>query len=123
MQEVQQRAAAFAASRQRLAPAGKRVILIDDSAATGCTLRVAVKKMRAEGAREIIVAVPVAPAPVVEWLRGHVDRVVCHARPSELIAHEVYYPLPLTETHADLHRLLKASTNGGRGMELARPST
>jgi putative phosphoribosyl transferase len=109
IQDVQQRAASYAGNRQRLSPSGRRVIVVDDSAATGCSLQVAVKKVRAEGAREIIIAVPVAPAPVVEWMRGQVDQVVCHARPSELLAHEIYYPMPLQDTQSDLQGLLLTS--------------
>jgi putative phosphoribosyl transferase len=115
IQEVQLRAAGYRGSRQRLEPVDQRVILIDDTAATGSTLRVSVKAVRALGAREIIVALPVAPTAVVEWLRGHVDHTVCLTRSAMLITDKVHYPLALQETEADLQAMLAEAESRNRG--------
>jgi putative phosphoribosyl transferase len=86
------------------------VIVVDDAAGTGATVRAAVRAVRAMGAREIIVALPVAPPCVVEDLRGRVDRVVCPATPGDLIWHGIYYPHPGEVRDDDICRLLDQET-------------
>ena len=55
---------------------GKIVILVDDGAATGYTMRAAIQTMRKEGARKIVAAVPVAPKDTAEELKAEADEVV-----------------------------------------------
>jgi putative phosphoribosyl transferase len=83
------------------------VIVVDDSAATGATLRTAVKAVRALGAREIVVAVPVAPPRVLDRLRGQVDHLVCPATPAALIVQGIHYPAPLAMSDDDIRILLE----------------
>ncbi len=106
LQQATHKARLYRAARQRQEVAGRQVILIDDSAATGTTLQAALKAVRTLGPREIIVAVPVAPTPVVDWLRGQVERVVCPCTPAQLIARGVYYPAPLQVTDEEIRDLL-----------------
>lgn len=56
---------------------GKRVILVDDGLATGATMKGAVKAVKAMGAKEIIVAVPVSATDTFEEMQALVDKVVC----------------------------------------------
>jgi putative phosphoribosyl transferase len=106
-QEVSRRGAASRGARARQALAERRVIVVDDAAGTGATVRAAVTAVRAMGAREIIVALPVAPPRVVEDLRDRVDRVVCPATPGDLIWHGIYYPHPGEVSDDDIRRLLE----------------
>lgn len=57
------------------------VILVDDGAATGATLRAGVGGLRQRRPARIVVAVPVAPLDTLERLRGEADEVVCLATP------------------------------------------
>lgn len=104
--DVRHRAAAYRRSHPRQILAGRAVIVVDDSAATGATLRAAVQAVRAAEPRELVVAIPVAPRPVVEALRPHVDRVVCLATPAALIWSDSHYPRPGEVTDAEIQRLL-----------------
>lgn len=61
---------------------GRRVVVVDDGLATGSTMSAAVTALRAAGAREVIMAVPVAPPDACARLAGQVDRVVCPLRPA-----------------------------------------
>ena len=106
-EEVRRRGRAMRGSRARHDLAGRRVIVVDDSAATGATLRAAIRAVRAQGAREIIVAVPVAPTGVMAVLRRQVERVVCLAAPGALIVGALYYPRPGEVSDDDIRRLLE----------------
>lgn len=54
----------------------RTVILVDDGIATGLSMRAAVKAMQAQGAKTIIVAVPVAPWDAIKKLERLVDTIV-----------------------------------------------
>lgn len=105
--EVRRRATAYRRSRSRQILAGRPVIVVDDSAATGTTLLAAVQAIRVMEPRELVVAIPVAPLPVIEALRPQVDRVVCLATPAELIRGGIYYPQPGEVTDDEIQRLLE----------------
>lgn len=66
--------------RQASAPvpiAGRTVVLVDDGAATGTTAHTAIRVLRARQAGRIVLAVPVAPARVLDRLSREVDQLVC----------------------------------------------
>jgi putative phosphoribosyl transferase len=59
----------------------RTVILADDGAATGSSMQAAVRAVRKLGAREILVALPVASSRAWEKLSRDADRLVCiHVR-------------------------------------------
>ncbi len=95
MTRARQRAATLRGTYERRDIADRTVILVDDSAATGTTLRAAIRAARAMGANDIIVAVPVAPRRLLEALRRRVGAVVCPTTPADLLLHGVHYPAPL----------------------------
>jgi len=88
--EVCRRGTLYRGRHERRAIAGQRVIVVTDSAGTGLTLGAAVAAIHALGAREIIVALPVAPTSVVDAVRPRVTRIVCLATPAELICHGIH---------------------------------
>lgn len=69
----------------------KRVILVDDGLATGSTMQAAIKSVRAEGAKEIVVAIPVAPKDTLERIKPLVDKVVCLTIPPMFYAVGQFY--------------------------------
>jgi putative phosphoribosyl transferase len=62
----------------------KAVILVHDGLRTGATMRVAVKGVRAQGARQVIVAVPVASMVACSDFQDDVDDTVCLQTPAFL---------------------------------------
>lgn len=60
---------------------GVEVVLVDDGAATGATVRACLVWARARGARRVVVALPVAPRETLGVLEREADAVVCVLRP------------------------------------------
>jgi len=54
---------------------GKIIILVDDGIATGLTIHAAIKSIRKECPKELVIAVPVAPPEVVKELSKEADAV------------------------------------------------
>lgn len=79
--ELERRERAYRGERPGPRLAGRCVILVDDGLATGATMRVAVQAARSAGAREVVVAVPVAPEDTVARLAREADDIVCLATP------------------------------------------
>lgn len=71
---------------------GKIIILVDDGIATGLTIRAAIKSIRKQNPKELVVAVPVVPHDTVIELRKEADMViVLDDDPSYLGAVGAYY--------------------------------
>jgi predicted phosphoribosyltransferase len=81
MGEIERRRMMFRAARAQAPVSGRSVIVTDDGIATGSTMIAALRTVRAAGAAEVIVAVPVASADRLEVVRGLCDRVVCLNEP------------------------------------------
>jgi putative phosphoribosyl transferase len=69
----------------------RAVVLVDDGLATGATMLAAVRAVRAAGARDVTVAVPVGDAGVCARLAAEADRVVCLLKPASLMAVGYWY--------------------------------
>lgn len=66
--------------RRDVAPvpiAGRTVVLADDGAATGTTAHTAISVLRARQVGRVVLAVPVAQAPVLDRLAREADEFVC----------------------------------------------
>lgn len=70
---------------------GKTVILVDDGIATGASVRVAIKALREQSPKQIILAVPVAPFSVYRALAAEADEVVCPVTPKDFHAVGAWY--------------------------------
>ena len=91
MAEIDRRRTMFRRVRPRATIAGRTVIVTDDGIATGATMIAALHTVRAAGAAEIIVAVPVASPDRIEAIRGLCDRVVCLLAPEAFWAVGQFY--------------------------------
>ena len=89
--ELRRRVALYRRNRPCESLEGKRVILVDDGAATGTTMRAAITSAKRKGAREIIVALPVAPEEVCAELRAEADTVICPWTPEFFVSVGAYY--------------------------------
>ena len=89
--ELDRRAQRLRAGRGRVPLTGHTAILVDDGLATGSTARAAILVARAQGARRVVVATPVAPRSTVVELGDVADAVVCVATPEPFRAIGQWY--------------------------------
>jgi predicted phosphoribosyltransferase len=90
---------------------GHTVILIDDGLATGSTMRAAVAALRKEGAKTIVVAVPVAPPETCEALSHEVDDIVCAVTPQPFQAVGLWYADFRQTTDEEVRDLIERATH------------
>lgn len=69
----------------------RTVVIVDDGLATGGTMRAAIATVREEGARSVIVAVPVGPPDTCALVAREVDRLVCPDQPINFHAVGLWY--------------------------------
>ena len=89
--ELDRRRIAYRGDRRAVSISGKTAILVDDGAATGTTMKVAVRAMKHRSPRRILVALPVAPAETVADLGQEADHVVCLSQPARFRALGFHY--------------------------------
>lgn len=56
---------------------GRNVVVVDDGVATGATAIAAIRSVKAQGAKQVIFAIPVGPTHTIDVLRREADDVVC----------------------------------------------
>jgi putative phosphoribosyl transferase len=91
LEEIDRRRKMFRAVRPQADVRGRTVILTDDGIATGATMIAALKTVRAAGAKQVIVAVPVGSPDRIDALRPLCDRVECLLEPAEFWAVGQFY--------------------------------
>jgi len=89
--ELERRARRFRGDRCRIPLRGRTVIIVDDGIATGSTARAACQVARAQGARRIVLAVPVAPPGWTKRIFGEADECVALETPEPFFAVGQFY--------------------------------
>jgi predicted phosphoribosyltransferase len=89
--ELERRELAYRGDQPPLDVRDKVVVVVDDGLATGSTMRVAVAALRTQEPARIVVAVPTAPRPTCEDLRGEVDELVVVSAPEPFHAVGLWY--------------------------------
>ncbi len=89
--ELDRRARRFRGDRPRTPLQGRIALIVDDGVATGSTARAACQVARAQGAEQVILAVPVGAPSAVAALGQEADTVVCLEMPSWFYAVDQWY--------------------------------
>jgi putative phosphoribosyl transferase len=89
--EIERRSDAYRRGRPAVNVKDKVAVVVDDGIATGGTATAAVRWAKAQGARKVILAVPVAPAEGVRNLSREVDEVACLETPEPFYAVGQWY--------------------------------
>lgn len=90
-EEVRERMQRFRGEEPYPKLEGKTVVIVDDGIATGSSMSAAVLTVRKMKPKEVVVAVPVAPADAVETLSQDGYRVVCLETPGPFLAIGEFY--------------------------------
>jgi putative phosphoribosyl transferase len=119
LEEIERRRKVYLKDRSRVALAGRTIILVDDGIATGASVRAALRALKRQAPKQLILAVPVAPAETLAVLRDDVDRIVCLRTPEPFFA--------IGEHYLDFHQLddaevtaLLAALPGGEARQPTR---
>jgi putative phosphoribosyl transferase len=105
--EARRREALFRGSRPAPVIRGRTVILVDDGLATGATMRAAVRSVRQQHPKQLVVAVPVGSPEACAALRGEADEVVCLHEPKYFGAVGNYYEDFTPTQDSDVQALLE----------------
>lgn len=89
--ELIRRLETYRRDRVSLSWKDRTIILVDDGIATGFTLSATIEYVRRQQPKKIILAVPVAPAEVVENMQKKVDELVCLIPAEEFYAVGQFY--------------------------------
>lgn len=89
--EMERRERVYRGGRPSLPLKDKTVILVDDGIATGATTRVAIRSIKCQNPRKLILGVPVGPKETMTALEKEVDEVVCLATPEPFYAIGQFY--------------------------------
>jgi len=89
--EIQRRRQLWLAGRHQVPITGRTAIVVDDGVATGASIRVALKAVKAERAARVILAAPVAPPETAQELRTDCDEAVFVATPDNFAAVGSFY--------------------------------
>ncbi|MGE5280967.1 MAG: phosphoribosyltransferase [Chloroflexota bacterium] len=79
--ELERRVEAYRGGRPPLSLAGRTAIVVDDGVATGVTDTAALRAIRRQGPRRLVLAVPVCAPDSAARLREEADEVVCLLEP------------------------------------------
>ena len=104
--EVAARVERYRGGRPPLEARGRTAIVVDDGLATGGTARAALRAVRAQGPRRLVLAVPVGAPETVHALRDEADQVVCVLEPERMWAVGLWYEHFDQTSDAEIAQLL-----------------
>jgi putative phosphoribosyl transferase len=114
--EIERRRNYYLEGRTPVVVSGRTVIVIDDGIATGATTRTALRALRAQGAKQLVLAVPVAAKETLDELREEADNIICLEAPAWFQAVGAFYSDFRQVTDAEvveiLARFADAPTSG-----------
>ena len=89
--ELERRKSRYRGDRKPASVAGKTVIVVDDGAATGTTMKAVLRALKPRSPKEVIVALPVAPPETVSEMKAEAGRVICLSQPQSFMALGYHY--------------------------------
>lgn len=90
-QEAKQRMIFFRGKKPFYSVKNKLVILVDDGIATGSTMIMAIRIVKKQSPKKVVVAVPVAPPDTITKLEQFADEVICLQQPMLFFAIGQFY--------------------------------
>jgi putative phosphoribosyl transferase len=106
LKEIERRRRLYQGKRRPVDVQGRNIILVDDGIATGGTVRAALQALARAHPARLVLAVPVAPADMIERLRSEADAVICLEAPDPFYAVGYHYDDFRQTTDDEVIRLL-----------------
>ncbi len=91
MLEARRRREVYLKDREPISADGRIAIIVDDGIATGLTILLAIRELRHQNPKRIVVAVPVASVDASERIREEADELVALVVPTYFQAVGAYY--------------------------------
>lgn len=107
--KILQKTALYRAGRDPLSVSGLSVIITDDGAATGATIEAAVAWVKKSGAKDVMVALPIASVEVKDRLATMVDKLVILDTPEDFSAVGQFYNRFEQVEDVEVVKMMKAS--------------
>lgn len=120
LNEIELRRALYSGLYARVTPKDKVAIVVDDGLATGASMQAAIKALRQQGAKRVIVAIPVAPSDTIKKLKALADDVICLDAPASFWSVGEHYREFPQLTDADVMEILNQHLGNGEEPSLIR---
>ena len=115
LKELERRRTTYLAGRRQPSIAGCTVILVDDGIATGATMLAALRAVRKEGPKALLLAIPVAPADSLAAFTETADSIICLETPAFFVSIGAFYRDFRQLDDSDVIDLLDAAGQGTTG--------
>lgn len=110
--EIDRRSRLYRGTHSLIDLHGREVIIVDDGLATGSTMLAAVRALRQQHAKRILVAVPVGPPGTCDALRREADEVVCLSSPEPFYSVGTWYEDFTQVTDREVQHALSSMLSG-----------
>jgi putative phosphoribosyl transferase len=114
--ELERRERAYRGDGAPIELAGQRVILVDDGLATGATMKAALAAVQANGAADVVIAVPTGARQTCAELAASGATVVCLSQPEPFYAVGLSYADFSETTDDEVRNLLRRRTRPDQTM-------
>ena len=113
-EEAQRRSTVYRGGRVPIGLERKAAIIVDDGIATGLTMQLAVRSVKAQKPSKVIIAVPAAPSESLSTLKGEgADEVIVLEPPEEFMGAVGAHYMRFDQTEdEEVIRLLKSAHTG-----------
>lgn len=109
--ELERRVEEYRAGRPLPSLVGRDVILVDDGLATGVTAEAALRSLKSQHPRRLVLAAPVCAQPTRDRLAAIADQVICAEAPHSFLAVGLWYENFSQTSDEEVRQILAAASH------------